>query len=74
METFSALLAIFAENPLNSPHKSQWCGALMLFLLVFAWINGWLNNGEAGDLRRHRPIMTSLLCISEFRRFVVSGF
>ena len=22
--------------------------------LVFAWINGWVNNHEAGDLRRHR--------------------
>ena len=22
--------------------------------LISAWINGWVNNGEAGDLRRHR--------------------
>ena len=22
--------------------------------LIFAWINGWVNNREAGDLRRHR--------------------
>ena len=21
--------------------------------LICAWINGWVNNGEAGDLRRH---------------------
>ena len=21
---------------------------------IFAYINGWMNNGEAGDLRRHR--------------------
>ena len=26
----------------------------------FLWINDWVNNPEAGDLRRHRPIMTSL--------------
>ena len=39
--------------PVNSPHKSQWRGALM-FSLIFAWINGWANNREAGDLRRHR--------------------
>ena len=40
METFSALLAI-------------WRGALM-FSLICAWLNGWVNNGEAGDLRRCR--------------------
>ena len=56
METFSALLAICAGNspgPVNSPHKGQWCGALM-FSLVCTRINGWVNNGEASDLRRHR--------------------
>ena len=37
---------------INSPHKGQWHGALM-FSLICAWINGWVNNGEAGDLRRH---------------------
>ena len=36
----------------NSPHKGQWLGALMLFFIC-AWINGWVNNREAGDLRRH---------------------
>ena len=36
----------------NSPHKGQWRGALM-FSLTCAWINGWVNNCEAGDLRRH---------------------
>ena len=37
----------------NSPHKGQWRGALM-FSLICAWINGWINNREASDLRRHR--------------------
>ena len=40
-------------SPVNSPHKGQWRGALM-FSLICAWINDWVNNGEAGDLRRHR--------------------
>ena len=35
------------------PHKGQWRGALM-FSLMCACINGWVNNPEAGDLRRHR--------------------
>ena len=39
--------------PANSPLKGQWGGALM-FSLICAWINGWVNNREAGDLRRHR--------------------
>ena len=38
---------------LISPHKSQWRGAL-IFSLICAWINGWVNNREAGGLRRHR--------------------
>ena len=40
--------------PVNSPHKGQWRRALM-FSLICAWKkNGWVNNREAGDLRRHR--------------------
>ena len=39
--------------PVNSPHKGQWRGAFM-FSLICAWINGWVNNREAGDLRHHR--------------------
>ena len=40
-------------SPVNSPHKGQWRGALM-FSLIYAWINGWVNNDEAGDLIHHR--------------------
>ena len=39
--------------PVNSRHKGQWRGALM-FSLICVWINGWVNNRKAGDLRRHR--------------------
>ena len=38
--------------PVNSPHKGQWRRALM-FSLICVWINGRVNNREAGDLRRH---------------------
>ena len=37
-----------------SQHKGQWRGALMISLIC-VWINGWVNNREAGDLRRYRP-------------------
>ena len=39
--------------PVNSPHKGQWRGAL-LFSFICAWMKCWVNNREAGDLRRHR--------------------
>ena len=41
------------RSPVNSPHKGLWHGALMLSLIC-AWINGWVNNCRAGDLRRYR--------------------
>ena len=41
------------RSPVNSPHKGQWRWALM-FSLICVWINGWVNNREAGDLRRYR--------------------
>ena len=41
------------RSPVNSPHKGQWREAL-LFSLICVWINGWVNNREAGDLKRHR--------------------
>ena len=41
------------RSPVNSPHKGQWRRAFM-FSLICAWINAWVNNREAGDLRRHR--------------------
>ena len=40
------------RSPVNSPHKGQCRGALM-FSLICVWINDWVNNREAGDLRRY---------------------
>ena len=53
------------RSPVNSPHKGQWRGALM-FSLTCVWINDWVNNREAGDLRRYRvhydvTVMISLM-------------
>ena len=41
------------RSPVNSHRKGQWRGALM-FSLICASTNGWVNNRYAGDLRRHR--------------------
>ena len=54
------------RSPVNSPHKGQWRGALM-FSLIFACVKGWVNNREAGVLRHHCPIMTSLQRRGRFR-------
>ena len=52
------------RSPVNFPHKGQWRGALM-FSLIYAWINDWVNNREAGDLRRqhgHYDVIV-MLCL-----------
>ena len=41
------------RSSVNSPHQGQWRGALVLSLMC-AWLNGRVNNREAGDLIRHR--------------------
>ena len=57
METFFASLATCAGySPVTREfpaHKGQWRGALMVSL-IWSWTNGWLNNRDACDLRRHR--------------------
>ena len=51
------------RSPVNSLHKGQWRGSLM-FSLICVWINGWVNNHKAGDLRRYRAHydVTVMLC------------
>ena len=57
------------RSPVNSPHKGQWRWALV-FSLICAWINGCVNNREAGDLRHHRAhyfvtvMISAILCCS----------
>ena len=41
------------RSPVNSPHKGQCRGGLVVSLIC-AWINDWVNNREAGDLTRNR--------------------
>ena len=40
------------RSSVKSPHKGQWRGTLK-FSLICVWINGWVNNREAGDLRHY---------------------
>ena len=56
METFSVLLAICAGNsPVPGEFPTQRPVTRSFDVsLICVWINGWVNNREAGDLRRYR--------------------
>ena len=41
------------RSPVNSPNKGHWRGAIM-FSLICAWKNGWVNSHETGDWRHRR--------------------
>ena len=48
---------VFQRNILLTSYKvvaCLFCVRLWCFLWSAPWINGWVNNREAGDLRRHR--------------------
>ena len=61
------------RSPVNSPHKGQWRGALMVSLIC-AWLNGWENNGEADDLRRHRTLYDVTVMSRKRREIIESAF
>ena len=56
METFSALLDIcVANSPVSGDLPAQRPVTRSFdFSLICAWMNGWVNTGEAGDQRRYR--------------------
>ena len=47
----------------DTGHKGQWRGPLV-FSLICAWINGWVNNRQAGDLRRYRTHYNAIIMVS----------
>ena len=64
------------RSPVNTPQKGQWRGALM-FSLICAWINGWANNREAGDLRRHRAhhdVTVMSICCTGNENFIQAAY
>ena len=75
IEPFSVLLALCTGihwSPVNSPHKGQWRGSLM-FSLICVWTNGWANNRDAGDLRRHR-VHYGVIVIFLFNKLCIQWF
>ena len=57
------------RSPVISPHKGQWRGALM-FSLICVWINGWVNDRDAGDLRRYRAHYDGIVMFSRFHSYI----
>ena len=71
METFSALLAISAGiSPVSGEFPTQ-RPVTRSFDVFFdlPWINDWVNNRKAGDLRRHRGHYDVIVMI----RYIVLG-
>ena len=61
------------RSPVNPPHKGQWRGAL-LFTLICARINGWVNNCKAGDLKRNRAHYDVIVMEFPTQRSVTRNF
>ena len=59
------------RSPVKSPHKGQWRGALM-FTLICARINGWVNNCKAGDLKRNRAHYDVIVMVIFLRLYQLS--
>ena len=74
IETFPALLALgrgIHRWPVDSPHKGQWCGALM-YSLIGTWINGWAIDRDAGNLKRHRTYYDVTVMIQQIIMDVIA--
>ena len=68
MEIFSALLAICAgDSPVSGefPEQRPVTRSFDVFF-IYAWINDWVNNGEAGELSRY-PAHYDVTVMDNFR-------
>ena len=67
MEQFSALLDLCAgTSPVTGEFPTQRpMTRSLMFCLICAWINDWVNNRDAGDLRRHRAHYDVIVMFTE---------
>ena len=54
------------RSPVNSPHKGQSVSS------ISAWINEWVNNREAGDLRGRRAHYDVIVMIGNFCNWAIN--
>ena len=67
MIAFSALLALYAGNsPVTGEFPTQKPVTQNFDVFYLRWINGWVNNGAAGDLRRHHPHYDVIVMHNEY--------
>ena len=43
-----------------------------MFSLICVWINGWVNNGEAGDFRRYRAHYDVIVMTTKYDATIVA--
>ena len=70
METFSALLAICAGNsPVTGefPAQRPVTRSFDASFFVCAWINHWVNSGDAGDLRGYHAHYDVIVMVAGFK-------
>ena len=73
MDPFSALLALCVGNSTVTSEFPSERPALM-FSLFCAWLHGWVNNREAGGLRRYRTHYDAIVMVSRnFQLFCDQG-
>ena len=72
METFSALPACRGGGGGGGIH--WWAASAPSFDVFYdlCWINGWVSNREAGDLRRHRTHIDVIVMLGMFYKYMKS--
>ena len=77
METFSALLAICTGNsPVTAEFPAKTPEARSFVISLIAWINGWVINRDAGDLRRHcahYDVIVKLILVTIASQAILGG-
>ena len=56
---------VIYRSSVRSPHNGQWRGALV-YSLICAWTNGWVNSRDAGDLWRHRAYYDVTVMMNQY--------
>ena len=75
METFSALLAICAGNsPVPGEFTAQRPVTRSFDFFICVWINGWVNNREAGDLGRYRAHYDVIIMLYLSKFYLLMGW
>ena len=69
IETFSALLTICDRG---IPRTQRPVTRSLMFSLICAWINDWVSNYEAGDLRRHCSYFDATVMLQIALRYTMS--